>query len=73
MCKALKEILSEEIAEEREEGRAEGRAEGFAEGEQNTTIAAIRNIMSAFGISVEKAMDSLKVPQEKRATYMSML
>ena len=33
----------------------------------------IRNVMETLGLSIEKAMDALKIPADKRASYMAML
>ncbi len=33
----------------------------------------IRNVMEAFGVSVEKAMESLKIPRAQWAGYLSLL
>ena len=42
-------------------------------GREEGRLEAIKNVMASFGVSVEKAMDSLKIPQKKRSMYMSML
>ena len=54
---------------EREKALTEGRAEGRAE----ERVSSIRNIMETLGVSVEKAMDALKVAAESRETYRKML
>ena len=36
--------------------------------EQQTTVTHIRDIMESFGVTIEKAMDSLKIPQSQRST-----
>ena len=41
--------------------------------EQNTRAADIRSIMKAFGVSEEKAMESLEIPQNQRAVYAELL
>lgn len=52
-----------------EAGRAEGRTEGLVEG----TLASIKNLMETLGLSVEAAMNALKVPENERTKYASML
>ena len=41
--------------------------------EQDTTVAHIRNIMESFGVSLERAMESLKIPQSQQATYAGLV
>ena len=69
MCKELEDLCEELKAEAKSEGRAEGLAEGRAE----ERVSSIRNIMETLGVSVEKAMDALKIAAESRETYRKML
>ena len=57
----------------RAEGKVEGRAEGRREGQQETKILDIKSVMESFGVSVEKAMESLKIPQNQRSMYSDMI
>lgn len=41
--------------------------------EQETMASAIRNIMESFGVGMEKAMDTLKIPPEQRSVYASLV
>ncbi|MCD8218378.1 MAG: hypothetical protein LUD01_10175 [Clostridiales bacterium] len=59
--------------EAREEGRAEGHAEGQAIGKQETLVDNIRNLMESLHLSLEEAMDALKVPEPDRQKYRTML
>ena len=59
--------------EGREEGRAEGRAEGEARGRSEALMESIVNLMNYMKISVEKAMDMLRVPQAERSKLISMM
>ena len=65
MSDALTRILKDEIDEVREEERVET--------EKVTKMADIKSIMETLGLSIEKAMDALKIPADKRASYMAML
>ena len=38
-----------------------------------TTLLYISGVMDSFGVSAEKAMDSLKIPQSQRETYTRLL
>ena len=40
---------------------------------QETTVIHIRDIMDSFGVTVEKAMDSLKIPSAQRDTYARLV
>ena len=40
---------------------------------QETTVTYIRNIMESLGVTVDKAMDSLKIPQTQRDTYAGLI
>ena len=52
-----------------QEGRAEGRIEGLAEG----TLANIKSLTETLGLSVEAALNALKVPEDERAKYTNLL
>ena len=41
--------------------------------EKETKVVDIMNVMEAFGVTVEKAMDSLKIPQDQRKVYAGLL
>ena len=43
------------------------------ERERETKAIDIRNVMKSFGVTVEKAMDSLKMPQDQRSMYAEMI
>lgn len=48
-------------------------SEGKKEQEQETMLSAIRNVMEAFGVGAEKAMESLKIPKEQRTAYTVLM
>ena len=56
-----------------DKGMALGRKEGITLGMDNSTIAAIKNIMQSLNVSSDRAMDILKVPDEKREYYKSQI
>lgn len=43
----------------------EGRAEG--------TLSSIKNLMETLGLSIEAAMNALKIPEDERTKYTNML
>lgn len=40
---------------------------------QQTTVTHIKDIMDSFGVTIERAMDSLKIPQSERKTYAGLV
>ena len=56
-----------------QDAKAEGRAEGLVEGITEGILSSIRNLMDTMGISVEKAMTALKVPETERQKYLDLL
>lgn len=50
-----------------------GMDRGITLGMDNSTIAAIKNIMQSLNVSSDRAMDILKVPDEKREYYKSQI
>ena len=47
----------------------EGRAEGRAEGKTESLVSSIKNVMDSIHVSIEEAMDILKVDPQKRQEY----
>ncbi len=47
--------------------------ETWEEAKEQTTLTHLKNIMEAMGVSLEKAMDILKVPVDSRSMYASMI
>ena len=54
-------------------GRKEGRREGRRQGRAESIIDSIRNIRDSLGLSVEEAMDALKIPENERKNYINKL
>ena len=68
------EIHDYHVAEAaRKDGIQRGRAEGHAEGRIEGTLSSIRNLMETLGLPIEAAMNALKVPEDERSKYASML
>ena len=57
----------------REEAREEARKEALTEGRDEATLNAIKNIMDSLHVSVDKAMDILKIDIEKREQLKNRL
>lgn len=64
-----KDIRNKALAE----GRAEGRAEGHTEGIVQATLSSIRNLMETMHLTVQQAMDALKIPASEQEKYASQL
>ena len=47
--------------------------ERVAAKEKETKSIAIRDVMDAFGVSVDKAMESLKIPVDQRSSYKALV
>lgn len=73
MCDLGVAIEREGIAKGRAEGRAEGRVEGRAEGITEGILSAIRSLTETMGVSVEKAMAALKIPESEQRRYLDLL
>ena len=58
-----------DIAAQKEESFEEGREEG----RENERFASIRNIMESLNISLDKALDVLKIQPEERSKFAAML
>ena len=57
----------------REEAREEARKQALTEGRDEATLNAIKNIMDSLHVSVDKAMDILKIDTEKREQLKKLL
>ena len=55
------------------DGKAEGINEGISKGKAEGKAEAILNIVNDFGVSVDKAMDVLKIPDNERNDYRQRL
>ena len=43
------------------------------EKERETKLIDIKNVMDSFGVTVDKAMESLKIPQSQRSLYAGLI
>ena len=69
----FKDKIDEKIQEGRDKGLKEGMEIGEKEGKQKTLLNDIRNIMDTLGLSLEKAMDALKIPKNQRNRYIDLM
>ncbi|MBO6133659.1 MAG: hypothetical protein J6P05_04920, partial [Lachnospiraceae bacterium] len=61
MGEALRRVMKDDLAESEQRG------------EQNAVVEAIKNVMESFGVSLEKAMEALKIPSDQRSMYAGMV
>ena len=61
------------LREWKAEGRAEGIAEGKVEGKILATLSNLKSIMQSLNLTLEQAMDILKIPIEERNQYIDIL
>lgn len=65
MENVLMEIMKDKVDERVSKAEAAER--------QQTTLTHIKDIMESFGVTIEKAMDSLKIPQSQRGMYAGLV
>lgn len=77
MCRELEALYLDGekrgIEKGRKEGRAEGRKEGRVEGRAEGIISSLKSLMATLGMSVEEAMNALRIPENERGTYTDLL
>jgi len=49
------------------------RKDGLQEGRMDGTLSGIKNLMETLGLSIEAAMNALKIPEDERTKYANML
>ena len=62
---ALMEIMKDKVDEKVNEK--------VNEKERETTVNHLKDIMESFGVTIDKAMDSLKIPQSQRSLYSGLI
>lgn len=65
MCRELEALYLDGEKSGMEKGRTEGRAEGI--------ISSLKSLMATLGMSVEEAMNALRIPENERGTYTDLL
>lgn len=61
--------LQSDLATAEDRGWAEGRAEGMAEG----ILSALQNLMDSMGLTIDQAMNALKISEGDRPKYLNLL
>ena len=69
MCKVMEEIYNDGIAI----GEVRGEVRGEIRGAETERIKSIKNLISSLGITVEAAMDALKIAKTDQPKYLVLL
>ena len=70
---AMEDVLMEIVKDRVEERVNERVSIAKASTERETLVSSIKNVMASFGVTIEKAMDSLKIPMAQRQTYAGLV
>lgn len=73
--RALKETPEgvDNMCRELEQLYLDGEKRGIEKGIEKGVASSLKNVMAALGLSVEAAMDILRIPEDERANYMELL
>ena len=69
----MKSALDYWLEKGREEGREEGLKEGLETGKRTIMLNNIQALMENMGLTKEKAMEVLKVPEDEKEYYLSKI
>ena len=69
LAKGIAQGMAQGMAQGIAQGRAEGRTEGIFAGK----LGSIQSMVSELHLTVEQAMNVLKIPPEERASYRAAL
>ncbi|MBQ9346563.1 MAG: hypothetical protein IJT94_04370 [Oscillibacter sp.] len=73
MCNLSEGVWLDGRQKGRLEGKQEGKQEGIKLGIEKSDLRNIQNLMDSTGWTMEKVMDMLAVPAEKRPAYAAKL
>ena len=73
MEKGYSKGLAEGMAKGMAKGIAKGIAKGHNEGHTERALSDLRSLMETLGLSMEQAMDALKIPETERQEYAGLL
>ena len=69
MCNLSKGVENRGIRK----GIIQGREEGRKEGREEEKLNSIRNVMETLGLTMEQAMQALKIPKSEQEKYAHLL
>ena len=70
---ALMKIFEEDVEKEADERVKKQVKKQVEEQVHQATVNYIKDIMASFGVTIEKAMDTLKIPPSDRAVYANLV
>ena len=73
LMEIVKDTFEERLNERVNERINERVSVAEAAKERETLVSSIKNVMDSFGVTLEKAMDSLKIPLAQRQTYAALV
>ncbi len=65
--------IEQGISQGIKQGISQGIEQGISQGERKTELSSIRNLMETLHLTAQQAMDALKIPVEKRKSYVEQL
>ena len=69
MCKALDDLIEQGV----EQGIERGIEQGIEQGIERGKVFALKNLMETLQLTLEQAMNALKIPQEERGKLLKMM
>ncbi|MDO4805074.1 MAG: hypothetical protein Q4A32_09685 [Lachnospiraceae bacterium] len=73
MKDALMELMKDDIDEKVNDAVREAVSSAEAAVKQKENVSAIRNIMESFGVTLERAMETMKIPPSQQAIYANLV
>ena len=73
MKDALMELMKDDIDEKVNNAVRDTVSSTEAAVKQADNVSAIRNIMESFGVTLERAMETMKIPPSQQATYANLV
>ena len=73
LAKGMAQGVAEGMAKGMEQGLAKGMEQGMAKGIFDANMGSIRAMVSELHLTVEQAMNVLKIPQNERERYKAAL
>lgn len=73
MCKAWEDIIREAAEKAAKEAAEEATIKAKRETEERVTLQNLRSVMKNLHLSVDQAMDALRIPESRRAQLAAKL
>ena len=72
--KGVDDVMSGDILRtEADDILDQGIEKGIERGREDATVNHLKNIMKSFNVTIDKAMDSLMIPQDQRTMYAGLV